>query len=67
MVSCTAFPWMNAEEEKIRTASKKFIVTPATSTTKRCQAGCDRNSHGWGAVPMLSLSRLSSIIPAIFT
>ena len=46
---------------------KIFINTPAEMTNIRCHIGLARNSQGSGDFPMNSVSKLSSIMPAIFT
>ena len=43
------------------------MMTPAEMTIIRCQTGLDRYSHGFGSLAASSVSRLSSIIPEIFT
>ena len=51
----------------MKIASKKFIKTPPTMISRRCQAGFERNSHGLAGCFICSVSIDSSIIPEIFT
>ena len=48
-------------------ATRKLTVTPPSIMIRRCHAGLERNSQGFGGWDICSVSMLSSIIPAIFT
>ena len=49
----------------INIASMKFIITPPAITRSLCHAGFVLNSHGCGSLFICSVSRDSSIMPAI--